>query len=180
MKNILIIAIILIFVSCKREVTNMTGSNIDKKALFSIENKQGQDLLNPELLEAYTADDIWLYYDINGKSEKVQNPVPTVGVYTTYDTKGMLITRYANQKQYSLVIELNTKGLERNMSKYTNTYIYWPNQDIDTIKTLFHYDEGGIWYSELWLNGIELRQNAIQQFKNDTSNTKLFHFSIIK
>ena len=184
MKNLIIVLVMASFISCGKENTPLSV-NVDKVVRLSVVNSTGTDLLNPLLGSSYKENDITIYHEVNGVVQKVQRNVETVpgtAGPTTFDLKGFSIVRYANQNLYMMNVDLNLDGLNRNTDKYTYTYIEWPNHDVDTLKTLFHkYDDSGIWYTEFWYNGVELRKKTLDAFEQEPNDeTKFFHYNIVK
>ena len=113
------------------------ASNIDRKVEISVQDKAGNDLLNPSNPNAYLDQNIKIYYLTNGVREEVNN------------------ANYDNPKNF-MIYEVDGKYLMRLFLNVTNsespsiTYVQWSENDTDTLKCEATINEFVVMVTKLW------------------------------
>ena len=129
---------VLLFSSCKKKEDKM-ASNIDRKVEISIQDKAGNDLLNPSNPNAYLDQNIKIYYVTNGVKEEVNN------------------ANYDNPKNF-MIYEVNgiyQMRLFLNMTIADSpdiTYVQWSENDTDTLKCEASHNDYLDMVTKLWYN----------------------------
>jgi hypothetical protein len=139
MKNLMMIGLITIIISCTKEKEVRYASNVDIGLEISVVDKSGNDLLDPANPNSFKEKDIRIYYLINGVKEEVFFP--------NYDhPRNFYIDK--RDKVYNMILFLNDPI----------TYIQWNNLDTDTIQCVINKEGGGelTICRKVWFNG-ELR-----------------------
>ena len=143
MKNLIIIVLLLILVSCSSEESkNDATYSIDFEMI--VKNSDGADLLNPNTPNTFNTPNIKLFYLKKGILEEVYSP--------TADFP-------RNYKIYQHIDGIYRIGIFPNDSKSENlpvTHIEWNATDTDTIKGEFYYSENAVIIQKVWFND-ELR-----------------------
>jgi|APCry1669188970_1035186.scaffolds.fasta_scaffold59310_2 hypothetical protein len=135
MKTLFFIFILAIFLnSCKEKQGNLT---IDADVIITLNDRSGNDLLNPSNPNAYLDQNIKIFYLTNG----VKKEQPLGGNWRIYDLYG----------KYQMRLGLN--AAESN----TITYIQWSENDTDTLRSeILDKEEDGfrlilckkLWYKD--------------------------------
>lgn len=148
----LIIAATCLFVCSCDNNDNIAGMVISNGQFFYVLDKDGNDLLDPKYPNALKAQDIKMYYLIDGvkvDAAKFDESVPTE--YATSDNNGggfSIVTPWKNAiqdqdssnydsdrvKHYLLVIDLNRIAGKKD-GDISYTYIEWKGRDTDTIQS---------------------------------------------
>ena len=138
MKTILSIFILaLVLSSCKKEKSN--ESVFDVGVDITVKSKDGKDLLNPSTQNAYLAQNIKIFYLINGVKEEV--------FYENYDhPRNFMI--YEKDGVYRMGLTLNYSSTEA----YPITYVQWSENNTDTLKTEIFRESGIESCKDIWLN----------------------------
>ncbi len=152
MKNLILFCTALFFLSCSKSDKEENQSSVHLDGIeIAVRNAAGEDLLDPNTPNAYSADGIKLFYEINGEVVEVYDPAMD-------HPRNFIIYNYINENEseYRIGIFLN---YDRNEAQPI-TYIQWNETDRDTIKAKFHYSgPADSNYSfdieNLWFNGIE-------------------------
>lgn len=130
--------VVLLFSSCKKKEDKM-ASNIDRKVEISVQDKAGNDLLNPSNPNAYLYENIKTYYVINGVKEEVNN--------ANYDNpKNFMI--YEKDGKYLMRLFLNMA----NADSPDITYVQWSENNTDTFKCESSHNDMLIKITKLWYN----------------------------
>jgi len=151
-KLILILCTILILASCEK---NNDSTILDGTINILYTDIIGNDLLDTNTQNYIHESEIDVYYLINGKTEKVYNPM-------AYMQEGFKIIR-DNQKQfYYLMLGCNSPK-ENNI---TETYIKI-GEDTDTIKCRFRIFDNGYAIDKVWYNNVEQTTKYGMDFVSD-------------
>lgn len=154
MKNLSVILVILYtsfsVLSC-REKGVETGSELLNNSFSLVRlDSQGKNILDPSTANYISGSAIRTSYVIDGKKVEVDdaNMAARYGV--------VLQSTDNNPSNNYLRVEVYTG---RQDQETTTTYIQWPNNEVDTVKTLMTIKPGLSFISKLWLNN-ELKYEA--------------------
>lgn len=160
-KVFFLIGLVIFFIGCSDGTDccpNPTNATIVSLGIsMSISDVNGNDLLDPQNPDAYTKDEIKLFYLIDGEPVEVYNPGMD-------HPNGFKIFQHENE--YRIGIALNHDENENPPV----TYIHWSNGDTDTLQATFRRWDNGIEVRKVWFNN-ELRW----QFSDGDS-----YFEIVK
>jgi len=106
---------------------------------FSIINKEGEDLLNPDHPNCFRKEDIKLFYLIDNKIEEI----------TINDSQKGGFTIYKREDKFYMDLTPNIY-----MEKLPITYIQWSENDMDTLQCEFTREpNASIICTKFWFNG---------------------------
>lgn len=152
MKKILAALIIPLMSGCSSD--DNCCPIIEATMLFSVENSEGLDLLNPNS-EAIDINLIKIFYT-NENNELVEVNKPQLDA-----SKGYVVIVPEMNYPYSIKVFLNTEYIKDNVSY---THIEWSSHSMDEIKTEFDLSNNNIIAKKIWVNN---------QLKWESSNDKL-------
>ena len=160
MKTIVTLIILTVFVSCSKNNDDepQNQHSINRKVEISLKNSNGEDLLDPNNPNAYKAENIKLYYLINGEKQEVFNPNMDY-------PRNFLI--YNHDPEYRIRIFQNDTDNETRPI----TYVEWNENETDTLQAEFFKTENTIQVIKTWFNG---------ELKWDGSNGQDNFFTIVK
>lgn len=152
MKNLFFIMTALLLVSCSEKEDDYLccANQVHMDGVeMSVRNSDGSDLLNPNNPNAYSADEIKLFYEIDGEVVEVYDPAMDL-------PRNFMIFNYSNETESEYRIRL-LPNYDRNESQPI-TYIQWNETDRDTIKAEFYYSgpedsNYSFTIENLWFNG---------------------------
>lgn len=155
-KQILILVVFTLF-GCNKSEELAAGTIISREFTFSVFDANNQDLLDSSITNHYDADEIKLFYEIDGKVIEVFDPEMA-------HPRNFKI--YKHENEYRIMIYMNSSET----STEPITYIQWRNNDIDTIKAFFERpNNGSIFKRKVWLNNVQVwewsSENDIGYFK---------------
>jgi len=165
MKNYLLMIFVIFIISCSKQEDQKLdniGVNVDRDINISVKDSAGNDLLDPENPQAIRESEIWLYYLIDGKKEKVYIP------NLDHPRNFFIFKDHRNYDSSEYIIRVFPNDEKSN--SYPITYIQWNNADTDTIKCEIERTEYEVRCTKVWYNG-ELKWKG-----NDTWR----YFEIIK
>ena len=160
MKTIAALIFLTLFSSCTKSIDDepQQQANLAVGIDIGIRNANGEDLLNPSNPNSYKADNIKLYYLINGKKIEINDPkMATPRNFIIYEKDG----------EYRIGVTQNYSETE----SLPITYIEWNPNETDTLQAEVYRNGGLIRSIKTWFNG-ELMWDA-------ESETEPF-FTIIK
>jgi hypothetical protein len=132
-----ILIIVLLLSSCKEKQDSMSGF-IDTNVEISVQDKAGNDLLNPSNQSAYLAQNIKIYYLIDGIKKEINQ--------ANLDfTKNFMI--YEIDGKYQMRLFLNCSYESTSI-----TYVQWNENDTDTFKTEILKNTNLVLITKLWYN----------------------------
>ena len=145
-KVMFFILILIIAASCDE---TPSGINVANNVDIIVEDDQGNDMLDPENLDAYTDGDISIYYLIDGVKE-----YPFAG-NLHYPNFYNIYTDPPFFENYFLRVYAYFDSEKK--VEYPVTYIHWDEEgtDIDTLEFHFNYNGNSVTWDKLWLNGVE-------------------------
>lgn len=139
MRTTLVFAILLfVMSSCNKDKEGKF--NLDAGIEIYVQDKSGNDLLNPSIQNAYKESEIKIYYLIDGVKKEVY--------YPNYDYPRNFRIIEAGSKYYMM---LSPNG--NDSEEYPTTYIQWNESDTDTIKCEFSRTSNSIICTKIWYNG---------------------------
>lgn len=125
--------------SCESE--NPTNAAVmDTGVEIAIYDTSGTDLLNPNNPNAFQAEEIKLFYKIDGERVEVFNPMMDY-------PRNFFIFQHENEYRIRIFLNIN-----RNASRPV-TYIQWNETDTDTLKAEFRYPNSSVISEKVWFNG---------------------------
>lgn len=144
MKSLIIILTFTTLLACsKTDEMKEQHYNLDAALGFSISNDQNEDLLNPETPNHINAENIRLFYVINGRSQEYYEE-------NLDYPKGFLIGE--SDGIYRIRIFLNHAETENKAI----TYVEWNDTDTDTIEVSYKRTQNSILQDTIWLNGEQI------------------------
>ncbi|WP_119080665.1 hypothetical protein [Chitinophaga alhagiae] len=149
--------------SCKKKDGPVV---IDTDFTLKVSDTQGRDLLDPQT-GAYHAEDIQLFYIVNGEK---------VPVYSSSRDlpKNFELKENAPRNEHLLRIFPNTVKEAR-----PQTLIQWNSAETDTITCEFQRPGASLFLSRIWLNGVLQWELSAAGTPNDLVRGERF-FEIIK
>lgn len=160
MRTIITLIILAVFVSCSKNNDDEPQNqySINRGVEISLKDSNGEDLLDPNNPTGYKADEIKLYYLINGEKQEVFDP-------NMDNPRNSLI--YNHDSEYRIGISLNDTDSET----LPITYVEWNEIETDTLQAEFFKTENTIQVIKTWFNG---------ELKWDGSNGQDNFFTIVK
>ncbi len=134
--------------------------SINRGVEISLKNINGEDLLDPNKPNSYNAENIKLYYLINGEKQEVfdQN--------MDYPRNFLI---FKHESEYRIRIFQN--DTETEIEPLPITFVEWNATDTDTLQAEFYKADGLIQVIKTWFNG---------ELKWDGENGQENFFTIIK
>ena len=152
MKNLIVLIIILLSMGCSKDNNEPSASIVSVGVEFSILNKEGKDLLNPNTTNHYSIDSMKLYYLINDQIVEV------LDTNMQYPRNIMLITENNPYRIRCFTNDDENNGLisEKDEIKIgvSIAYLELNNTDIDTIKTEWESGDNYFINKKVWYNGV--------------------------
>jgi len=150
MKNLIFLLLAnILLISCSSDNNNNGNSyyNLDVGITMTFKDINGNDLLNPNNINAYSTDLIKIYYlKENGDIEEIYNS----NLDSPRNFK--IITPEDSQENiYALYLTPNTYLTENAI-----TYIEWNNTETDTIKTNYRYGDNYTICNKIWYNNVNV------------------------
>lgn len=160
MRTIIALIILAVFVSCSKNNDDEPQNqySINRGVEISLKNSNGEDLLDPNNPNGYKAEEIKLYYLINGEKQEVFDP-------NMDNPRNFLI--YNHDSEYRIGISLN----DTDSDTRPITYVEWNEIETDTLQAAFFKNENTIQVIKTWFNG---------ELKWDGSNGQDNFFTIVK
>ena len=160
MRTIIALIILAVFVSCSKNNDDEPQNqySINRGVEISLKNSNGEDLLDPNNPNGYKAEEIKLYYLINGEKQEVFDP-------NMDNPRNFLI--YNHDSEYRIGISLN----DTDSDTRPITYVEWNEIETDTLQAAFFKTENTIEVIKTWFNG---------ELKWDGSNGQDNFFTIVK
>lgn len=124
--------------SCSKD-DHQDSFMLDADIELVVKDAEGNDLLDPETLNAFNESDIKLFYLINGNLEEVYNE------NMDYPRNFLIFKQGGN---YRIRIFLNDSENEY----YPETHIQWNETEIDIIKSQFIRTTNSVRKQKIWLN----------------------------
>ncbi|MEM8966429.1 MAG: hypothetical protein AAGE93_08415 [Bacteroidota bacterium] len=150
MKNAVLVCLCALFLSCQDDVDCCT--NIDVGVEFTVKSQAGVDLLDPASSDAFSEDDIWLYYLVDGETKRYHQ--------SNLDAaRGITVYQNSNQQSYVIDVFPNTAESE----EFPVTYIQWNENDTDTLRCEFERTGNSTVCTRVWFNGELKRDPSIAE-----------------
>ncbi|MEM9829942.1 MAG: hypothetical protein AAF944_04865 [Bacteroidota bacterium] len=147
MKIVAFFSLSFLLLSCQDDTSCCI--NIDVGVDFMVKSEDGADLLNPASPDAFSEDDIWLYYLTDGEPERYYKG-------NLDAAKGFSI--YPDESLDAHVIRVFPNTAES--EEFPVTYIQWDKEgnNIDTLRCEFQRTENSLICTRVWFNG-ELKRS---------------------
>jgi len=152
MKYIFFISLVFL-ISCKEEkvTPSMLCMSIDVGLNISIKNGQGKDLLSSDTESYFPFEPMKLYYDINGRTQEVYNPLMD-------SPRNISLITETSPHRLRVFTSSNREGLtsdQDGIQKGENiAYLKLNDQITDTIRTQWEAGECYFVNRKLWYNGV--------------------------
>ena len=152
MKYIFFISL-LFLISCKEEkvTPSMLCMSIDVGLNISIKNGQGKDLLSSDTESYFPFEPMKLYYDINGRTQEVYNPLMDSprNISLITETSPHRLRVFTSPSKEGLTSDEDS--IQRGESI---AYLQLNEQITDTIRTQWEASECYFVNRKLWYNGV--------------------------
>lgn len=138
MKNIILLIVLTMF-GCNKDDSSSKKIFIDTHFEFSIQDSEGNDLLNPDMLNYFVHDEIKVFdFENNEKKILDDNGNPNF---------------ISNERGY-YTIHVNTKSsvFDSESNGEFFTLLQLSNNIVDTIKTEWKSDNGNFYNTRMWYN----------------------------
>ncbi|SRX55997.1 hypothetical protein [Aequorivita sp. CIP111184] len=155
MKTIATLILLTILTSCSKnndDEPQQQANVIDVNVELSLKSTNGEDLLDPNNPNGYKAEDIKLYYLINGEKQEVFD------ANMDYPRNFFI---FKHESEYRIRIFQNLAETEA----LPITYVEWNNQDTDTLQAEYHRADRLIQVIKTWFNG-ELKWDVVSNKEN--------------
>ncbi len=152
MKYIFFISLVFL-ISCKEEkvTPSMLCMSIDVGLNISIKNGQGEDLLSSVTKSYFPFEPMKLYYDINGRTQEVYNPLMdsprNISLITETSPYRLSVSTYDGKEG----ITSDQDGIQKGENI---AYLKLNDQITDTIRTEWEAGECYFVNRKLWYNGV--------------------------
>ncbi|MBB6680266.1 hypothetical protein H4O20_02300 [Aequorivita sp. 609] len=160
MKAIVTLIVLTFLTACSKDnETEKVAVFFDTAVEISLKDHSGIDMLNPNNQNAYRADEIKIYYLVNGEKQEIFDPNMDY-------PRNFLI--YQNENEYRIRIFQNSVETE----ELPITYVEWNENETDTLQA--EYDRtynNQPRVQKVWFNG---------ELKWDGQNGEKGFFTIIK
>jgi hypothetical protein len=150
-----LIVIFLSFISCEKIGNNVECFNVDLGIQISVQDVNGNDLLDSTYEGAFKKSDIRLIYEVDRETSEVYN------LLTKYPSNLILIEPTETINHYTLGFALNHAMTDGQ----SITYIKWSETDTDTITTVIQKKPCLVTHSEVAYNNQMMNYSTIGSFR---------------
>lgn len=153
MKNLFLLFITFTLItSCTDKEEEQNSDHIQSSIALSIQNSNGDDLLNPNNPNGIDTSKIKIFYVVDGKKTQYFAPA------NLDNTKGYFIFEHLNEYRIAIFTDNDDASTKE------TTFIQWSENDEDKIDVLYEKIESSLFISKVWINGQDL---LYDRFVND-------------